>query len=175
MSAGDKTLGPVATTIAERIHLIRGERVLLDADLAALYGVATKRLNEQVARNLDRFPVDFMFLLSPEEERNLRSQIATSSSGHGGRRFRSRAFTEQGVAMLSSVLHSPRAVAVNIEMMRAFVRLRQLLSTHADLAHKLEALEQKYDGQFRVVFQAIKQLMTPPADPDPKRIGFGAT
>ena len=172
MSATGSTQALVAQAIEHQIHLIRAERVILDADLAMLYGVATKRLNEQVARNLDRFPPDFMFQLSVEESNRLRSQFASSKKGRGGRRFAPRAFTEQRVSMLSSVLHSPRAVAVNIEIMRAFVRLRQLLSTHADLARRLEDLERKYDGQFRVVFQAIKQLMAQPPDPPPKRIGF---
>jgi hypothetical protein len=122
-------IGAVGATIAERICLIRGERVLLDADLAALYGVTTANLNKAVQRNADRFPVDFMFQLSPEEGANLIFQSGISSSAHGGRRKLPYAFTEQGVAMLSSVLHSPRAVAVNIEIMRAFVRLRQLLSS----------------------------------------------
>ena len=161
-------------TIERSIYSVRGERALLDADLATLYGVSTGRLNEQVKRNLVRFPSDFAFVLTLDEAEILKSQFAISSSAHGGRRKRPWAFTEQGVAMLSSVLHSARAVQVNIEIMRAFVRLRQLLSTHADLARKLEELEQKYDGQFRVVFDAIRQLMAPPADPAPKRIGFGA-
>lgn len=162
----------VVATIADKILVIRGERVLLDSDLAVLYGVPTGRLNEQVKRNLGRFPSDFAFQLTPEEVVRLRSQIAISKSGRGGRRFPPTAFTEQGVAMLSSVLHSSRAVSVNIEIMRAFVRLRKILSTHADLAQKLATLEQKYDGQFRVVFDAIRQLMTPP-EPSRKRIGFG--
>jgi hypothetical protein len=174
VNAGGPSSVVVPQSIDHRIYLIRGERVMLDRDLASLYGVTTKRLNEQVARNVERFPPDFMLQLSNDEAKLLRSQFATSSSGHGGRRFNPRAFTEQGVAMLSSVLHSARAVAVNVEIMRAFVRLRQLLSTHADLARKLEELEQKYDGQFRVVFDAIRQLMTPLPDPPPKRIGFGS-
>ncbi len=162
----------VGGAIERSIYTIRGERVMLDAGLAALYGVTTGRLNEQVQRNLDRFPPDFAFVLTPSETANLISQTAISSSGHGGRRKLPRAFTEQGVAMLSSVLHSPRAVAVNVEIMRAFVRLRALLATHADLARKLEVLEQKYDSKFRVVFDAIRLLMAPGVAAERKRIGF---
>ncbi len=152
------------------ILLIRGTKVLLDADLAELYGVETKALTRAVRRNMDRFPGDFMFRLDKEEFDDLRRHFGTSSQW-GGRRFAPYAFTEQGVAMLSSVLRSSRAIAVNIEIMRAFVRLRQLLATHADLARKLDALERNYDAQFRVVFDAIRELMTPPTGPR-KRIGF---
>jgi hypothetical protein len=151
------------------ILVLRGHRVIVDADLARLYGVATRNLNKAVSRNLERFPADFMLQLSAEEHSNLMFQIGTSS--WGGTRKPPRAFTEQGVAMLSTVLRSPRAVQVNIEIMRAFVRLRQILGTNAELAKKLAALEKKYDAQFRVVFDAIRELMTPPARP-PKRIGF---
>jgi len=151
--------------------MIRGQKVMLDADLAGLYGVSTKRLNEQVARNRERFPADFMFQLTAAEFEDLRSQIVISN-GRGGRRTPPYAFTEQGVAMLSSVLHSPRAIQVNIEIMRAFVRMREIVATHRDLARKLDALEKKYDGQFRVVFEAIRQLMTEDAKPK-RRIGFG--
>jgi uncharacterized membrane protein YccC len=156
------------------ILLLRGRRVMLDADLAALYQVSLKRLNEQVGRNRERFPEDFMFQLSTEEAGSLRSQIATLKKGSRGqhRKYRPYAFTEQGVAMLSSVLRSPRAVQVNIEIMRAFVRLRRLLETNADLAKKLDALEAKYDRQFKVVFQAIRELMTPPEKPV-RKIGYG--
>lgn len=155
----------------ERVILLhRGYRVLLDADLAVLYGVPAKRLNEQVARNRDRFPDDFMFQLSETEHANLKSQLATSSSW-GGRRTRPYAFTEQGVAMLSSVLRSPRAVRVNIEIMRAFVRLRQMLEGHAELARKVAALETRYDARFKVVFEAIYKLMAPSTKPS-RRIGF---
>jgi hypothetical protein len=146
--------------------------VLLDSDLAELYGVETRVLNQAVARNRARFPEDFMFQLSPEEFGDLKSQFVTSS--WGGRRTAPYAFTEQGVAMLSSVLHSKRAIAVNIEIMRAFVRLRELLSGHAELARRLDELEKKYDAQFRVVFDAIRQLMAPPATPPRRRIGFHA-
>jgi hypothetical protein len=152
------------------ILMIRGQKVLLDADLATMYGVEVKVLNQAVKRNADRFPEDFMFQLSEDEVGILRSQSVTSSSW-GGRRYRPFAFTEQGVAMLSSVLRSPRAVQVNIEIMRAFVRLRQMLQTNSELSRKLAALEKKYDAQFKVVFEAIRELMTPPTKPK-RRIGF---
>ena len=158
--------------IERRIYLIRGEKVMLDEDLARMYRVPTKRLNEQVTRNIKRFPEDFMFQLSGGEAAVLRSQIETSK-GRGGRRYLPRAFTEQGVAMLSSVLRSERAVQVNIAIVRAFVRLRQLLATHKNLARKIETLERKdaeHDAKFRVVFDAIRELMKPP--PPAPRIGF---
>ena len=157
--------------IERSILLIRGHKVMLDSDLAKLYGVTTKRLNEQVRRNLSRFPKDFMFQLTESETELLRSQFATSKEGRGGRRYLPYAFTEQGVAMLSSVLNSDRAIQVNIEIMRAFVRLRRMLATHADLARKLEALEKKYDAQFKVVFDAIRQLMAP-SEPKKRPIGL---
>jgi len=160
-----------ATRIENAILLIRGQKVLLDADLAALYGVETKVLVKAVKRNVERFPADFMFQLLPEEVTRLRFQIGTSKRGRGGRRYAPYAFTEQGVAMLSGVLRSPRAVQANIAIMRAFVRLRQMLAAHADLARHLAELEQRYDKQFRVVFEAIRGLATPP-EPPPKRIGF---
>lgn len=156
---------------------------MLDSDLAKLYGVATKRLNEQVRRNAARFPADFMFQLTPPETQSLRSQIATSKmksqsvmpkQGRGGRRYSPYAFTEQGVAMLSSVLRSRRAIQVNIAIMRAFVRLRRMLATHVHLARKLAELERKlvnHDQKIRSVFDAIRQLMVPPAPPR-RRIGF---
>ena len=144
--------------------------MLLDADLAELYGVETKTLNRAVKRHRDRFPPDFMFQLTGEEAGNLRHQIGTSS--WGGRRYLPQAFTEQGVAMLSSVLHSKRAVMVNVEIMRAFVRLRRILATHAKLARKLAALEKRYDAQFKAVFDAIRELMAPPEPPRKRRIGF---
>jgi len=156
--------------IMRAIHLVRGHKVLLDADLAILYEVETKVLNQAVRRNIDRFPDDFAFRLSDEEFAILRSQTVTSS--WGGRRYPPYAFTEQGVAMLSSVLRSTRAVSVNIEIMRAFVHLRRLLATHEDLARKLTELEKRYDQQFAVVFEAIRQLMAP--EPRTPRIGFGA-
>jgi hypothetical protein len=155
--------------IARRIFALRGQRVLFDVDLARLYRVPTKVLLQSVRRNVERFPADFMFQLSRDELANLRSQFVTSS--WGGRRTLPYAFTEQGVAMLSSVLRSPRAVQVNIEIMRAFVHLRELSASHADLARKLDALEGRYDAKFRVVFSAIRQLMTPPTRPT-RRIGF---
>ena len=158
--------------ITKTILSLRGERVLLDEDLAVLYGVETRVLVQAVKRNLDRFPEDFMFQLSGEEWEGLRSQsVISKPEGRGGRRYAPYAFTEQGVAMLSSVLHSDQAVKVNIEVMRAFVRLREILSTHADLARKLESLERKYDSQFKAVFDAIRQLMAPPV-PKKKPIGF---
>lgn len=159
-----------AERIERAILLVRHQKVMLDADLAALYGVPTRRLNEQVRRNLKRFPADFMFELTPKEIGALRSQIATSKRGRGGRRYAPLVFTEQGVAMLSSVLHSERAVQVNVEIMRAFVRLRQMLASHADLARRLAALEKKYDVQFKAVFDAIRELMSPRVPR--RRIGF---
>ena len=146
---------------------------MLDADLAELYEVETKELNLAVRRNADRFPDDFMFHLSALEFRNLRLQSVTSSSW-GGRRYRPYAFTEQGVAMLSSVLRSPRAVQVNIAIMRAFVKLREILASHHQLAKRLEEMESHYDAQFRAVFDAIRQLMEPPIKPH-RRIGFGSS
>jgi len=158
--------------VEKRILLLRGQKVMLSTDLAELYEVEPKVLVRAVKRNIDRFPDDFMFQLTLQEVRNLKSQIVTSSWG-GIRRAPPYAFTEQGVAMLSSVLRSKRAVQVNIEIMRAFVRLRQILSSHKDLARKLKELERKYDAQFKVVFDAIRQLMTP-LPPKPRRIGFRA-
>ena len=157
--------------IEQCILLIRGQKVMLDADLAGLYEVETRVLVQAVKRNLERFPDDFMFQLSGEEFADLKSQSVISSAW-GGRRTRPYAFTEQGVAMLSSVLRSPRAVSVNIEIMRAFVRLRQMLATHADLARRLDELESKYDVQFRIVFDAIRELMEPDDPPRKRRIGF---
>jgi hypothetical protein len=145
---------------------------MLDSDLAELYGVPTKVFNQAVKRNRDRFPADFMFRLSTQEYEALRSQFVTLNSGRGRhRKYLPFAFTEQGVAMLSSVLRSKRAVHVNIEIMRTFVRLRQMLAAHKDLAVKLQTLEKKYDAQFRVVFDAIRQLMTAP-EPRKRKIGF---
>jgi hypothetical protein len=157
--------------IERSILLIRGHKVLLDADLAELYGVETRSLLQAVSRNQKRFPKDFMFQMSKEEYELLRSQIVISKKGRGGRRYLPYVFTEQGVAMLSSVLRSERAVQVNIEIMRAFVRLRELVATHKDLARKLEALEKRYDAQFKVVFDAIRELMAPPT-PKKRKIGF---
>lgn len=170
MPAEPNSLVP-AERIERAIVVLRGHKVMLDSDLAALYEVDTRVLNQAVKRNTARFPDDFMFQLTAEEADYLRSQSVISSS-HGGRRHLPYAFTEQGVAMLSSVLRSPRAVQVNIEIIRAFVRLRRLLSTHEDLARKLDALERKYDAQFRTVFDAIRRLMAPPAPGKRRRIVF---
>jgi len=161
-----------AVNVEGCILSIRGQRVILDSDLAELYGVSTKRLNEQVRRNNGRFPVDFMFQLSPDEATGLRSHFATLDTGRGKyRKYLPYVFTEQGVAMLSSVLNSERAVQVNIAIMRAFVRLRELIATNKDLARHLDELEKKYDTQFKVVFDAIRQLMAPPQKPR-RSIGF---
>ena len=171
--------------IQSRILALREQRVMLDADLAQLYGVETRVLVQAVKRNLARFPEDFMFQLSPEEFANLRSQSVISSAGHGGRRTAPYAFTEQGVAMLSTVLGSPRAIAVNIEIMRTFVRVRALAATHGDLAKRLAELEDKTEAlamnhdtfsrntrkQLKEVFDALRELMTPP-DPPKRPIGF---
>ena len=149
---------------------------MLDADLAELYGVTTKRLNEQVRRNISRFPADFMFQLDAQEASALRSQIATSKEGRGGRRYLPYVFSEQGVAMLSSVLNSERAIQVNIAIMRVFVRLREMMATHKELAFKLAELEERLEGhdeQIQNIFEAIRQLMTPP-ERERKRIGFEA-
>lgn len=158
--------------IEQKIFLLRSHKVMLDSDLAELYGVQTKALTRAVKRNLDRFPEDFMFQLTPGEVEDLRRQFGTSK-GRGGRRYLPYVFTEQGIAMLSSVLRSKRAVQVNIMIMRAFVRLREMIASHKDLARRLAELEKKYDSQFKVVFDAIRQLMEP-AKPRPRRIGFHA-
>jgi hypothetical protein len=153
--------------------LIRNHKVMLDHDLAVLYEVPTKVLVQAVKRNIGRFPPDFMFQLTKEEFAALRSQSVTSNvkTGRGGRRSAPYAFSEQGVAMLSSVLRSPRAIEVNIEIMRAFVHLRQMIASHAGLARNLEALERKYDAQFKVVFDAIRKLMAPP-EGTKRQIGY---
>ncbi len=155
--------------VEKSIYFIRGEKVLLDSDLAQLYEVDTKVLIQAVKRNIDRFPDDFMFQLTVEEFGYLKSQIVTSS--WGGRRYAPYAFTEQGVAMLSGILRSDRALRVNIEIMRAFVRLRRMLSENAELSRKVDALEKKYDERFKVVFEAIRALMKPP-ERKQRRIGF---
>ncbi len=157
--------------VENKILFIRDQKVILDEDLAELYEVPVKRLNEQVRRNVKRFPSDFMFQLGNQELAILRSQIATSRLW-GGRRFNPYVFTEQGIAMLSSVLNSERAIQVNIEIMRAFVKLRQIISSHKDLAKKLESLEKKYDGQFKVVFDAIRALMASDQKNTEQKIGF---
>ena len=170
--------------VAELVFPIRGEKVMLDADLATLYGVPTKALNQAFRRNRNRFPSDFVFQLTKAEYDSIRSQIVTTSPP--SKRMRSQivtasrrnlsalpyAFTEQGVAMLSSVLRSARSVEVNIAIMRTFVQLRRLMDANSDLARKIEGLEKKYDEQFAVVFAAIKELISPPAPPEKKRIGF---
>ena len=158
-------------TIETAILTIRGQKVILDRDLAILYEVPTKVLKQVVRRNANRFPLDFMFVLTKEEFQKWRSQFVTSISDRMGLRHAPMAFTEQGVAMLSGLLNSHRAVQVNIAIMRAFVRLRQLLASNAELSGKLADLEQKYDSQFKVVFDAIRQLMIPP-EPRKKQIGF---
>lgn len=167
--------GPLpAERVERRIVQVRGHKVMLDADLAELYGVSTKVLNQAVNRNRARFPVDFMFQLTADEHAALRSQTVTLKRGRGQhRKYLPYAFTEQGVAMLSSVLRSQRAIQVNIEIMRAFVRLRQMLLSHGDLARRLDALEKKYDTQFKAVFDAIRELMKPLA-PRKRAIGFHA-
>ena len=164
------TIVPIES-IVSKIILLRGEKVLLDRDLAVLYGVETKVLKQAVRRNIRRFPSDFMFELSKEEFADWRSQFVTSNSDKMGLRYRPMAFTEQGVAMLSGVLKSERAIEVNIAIMRAFVKLRQMLASNAQLARKLEEMEMKYDERFRIVFEAIEQLMAPPERPR-KKIGF---
>ena len=158
--------------IQRAIHFIRGEKVMLDSDLAELYQVQTKALNQAVRRNRDRFPADFMFQLSTKEVVDLnRSQFVTGSQKHRDPRSKPYAFTEQGVAMLSTVLRSKRAITVNIEIMRAFVTLRRLFVSNAELARRLDELEGKFDKQFKIVFVAIRQLMTTPVK-DRKKIGF---
>lgn len=184
MSAG-QAVAPLHSLIGSRIVVLREQRVMLDADLAELYGVQTKVLVQAVKRKLERFPGDFMFQLEKQDLAILRSQSVTSSSTHGGRRTAPYVFTEQGVAMLSSVLNSPRAIVVNIEIMRTFVRVRELAATHGDLAARLneiedktEALSMRHDAfahntraQLKQVFEAIRRLMTPP-DPPKRSIGF---
>lgn len=155
------------------IYLVRGHKVMLDQDLAALYDVETRILTRAVRRNADRFPEDFMFQLSDQEVGSLRSQIGISSYTYGGRRYRPLVFTEQGIAMLSTVLRSKKAVYVNIEIMRTFVKIRAFISSNRDLAQKLAELEQRYDRQFKVVFDAIREIMLPKDPPRKRRIGFG--
>ena len=170
-NVAERSLVP-AERIERAILVLRGHKVMLDSDLATLYAVETKVLNQAISRNIERFPEDFMFQLTEAEAAFLRSQTVTLKTGRGQhRKYLPYAFTEQGVAMLSSVLRSPRAVQVNIEIMRAFVRLRQMLQTNADLARRLAALEKRYDAQFRVVFDAIRQLMAPP-ERSRRSIGF---
>ncbi len=160
----------ISEKVIHHIRIVRKRRVILDSDLASLYGVPTKRLNEQVKRNLERFPNDFMFQLTEIEMQSLRSQIATSNESRGGRRTLPYAFTEHGTLMAANILSSTTAIAASIEVVRTFVQLRQGIDTHQDLKQKIEVLETKYDSQFRVVFEAIKALMVPP---DPKRKPIG--
>ncbi|HEY6874385.1 MAG TPA: ORF6N domain-containing protein [Geobacteraceae bacterium] len=156
--------------VDQQIYTMRGQKVMLSTDLAALYGVEPRVLVQAVKRNIERFPEDFMFQLTTQEVTVLKSQIVISSWG-GARRASPYAFTEQGVAMLSGVLNSPRAIKVNIEIMRAFVRLRGMLASSAELSRKFNALEKKYDAQFKVVFDAIRSLMAAP-EPKKRKIGF---
>ena len=157
----------------ERLILsLRSRRVMLDATLAELYEVSTKNLNKAVQRNIERFPPDFIFQLTIQEVANLRFQFGTSSLDWGGRRYLPYAFTEHGILMLSSVLNSPRAVQVNISIMRAFIRLRELVSSHEELARKLAELEKRYDAQFKVVFASIRELIDPTKVLKKGRIGF---
>ena len=168
-----KSVVPISS-IESRIYSVRGQRVMLDSDLAELYGVSTKRLNEQVKRNSDRFPSDFMFRLNAEELAILRSQNATSSYRHGGRRYPPYAFTEHGAVMLASVLNSQRAIEASIFVVRAFVRMRGILSVHKEFAHKLSELERRvtgHDEDIKTLIKAIKQLIHPTVKPK-KQIGF---
>ena len=185
LASGKQIAAPLQSLIGGRILALREQRVMLDADLAELYGVQTKVLVQAVKRNLARFPQDFMFQLSADEFAALRSQTVTSNSGRGGRRTAPYAFTKQAVAMLSSVLGSPRAIGVNIEIMRTFVRVRELAATHSELAKRLSELEEKTEllsmqhdtfssntrNQLKQVFDALRELMTPP-DPPKRPIGF---
>jgi len=157
--------------IRQAILLVRGQKVMLDRDLAVLYGIPTKALKQAVRRNAERFPDDFMFVLNAQEFHDWRPQFVTSNADRMGLRHPPMAFTEQGVATLSSVLRSKQAILVNVAIMRAFVQLRQLLASHEDLARKLAELEGKYDAQFKVVFDAVGQLMAPPKQPR-REIGF---
>jgi hypothetical protein len=166
-----KLLTIPAERIESAIYLLRGQKVMLSPHLAVLYGVEVRVLIQAVKRNIERFPKDFMFQLTRTEFANLKSQIVISSWG-GLRRATPYAFTEQGVAMLSSVLKSKRAVQVNVEIMRTFVRLRQMLTSHADLARRLDALEKSYDAQFKAVFDAIRELMSPTVPRRRRAIGF---
>jgi ORF6N domain len=161
-----------AERIANAIYFIRGEKVMLDRDLAALYGVETKMLKRAVRRNIDRFPEDFMFVLDPTEFKNWRYQFGTSNQDRKGLRYPPMAFTEHGILMLSSVLNSKRAVQVNIEIMRAFVKLRSMLASHVELSRRLDELEQKYDRHFKIVVDAIRGLVAPAVSKKREQIGF---
>ena len=169
-----KNLAIPDEVVISKIYMIRNHKVMLDIDLAELYQVETRRLNEQVKRNANRFPEDFMFQLTDEEWKPLRSQIAISKNVRGGRRYAPFAFTEHGVLMLSSVLNSERAVQVNIQIMRVYIKLKGMLLTHKDILLKLEKLERKtsnHDENFKIVFDCLKELLNPPTEPRPK-IGF---
>lgn len=159
--------------IQNKIFIIRSKKVMIDSDLAMLYGVETKNLNKAVKRNIERFPEDFMFQLNKKEANSLRFQFGTSKTGSGGRRYLPYVFTQEGVAMLSSILNSERAIHVNIQIMRAFVKLRELMASHKDLRNKIEQMEKKYDRQCQIVFNAIKRLLEPPQKPK-RPIGFHA-
>ncbi len=160
--------------IEKRIFLIRGHRVMIDRDLAELYGVETFNLNKAVKRNIERFPNDFMFQLTQDEFTSLIFQTGMSKGGRGGRRYMPYVFTENGVAMLSSVLRSKKAILVNVQIMRSFTKLRELLVTHKELKHKIEDMENKYDAQFRVVFDAMRQLLESPPEKPKRKIGYHA-
>ncbi len=164
-----KSLVPVEI-IERKILLIRGKKVILDADLAELYGVETKALKRSVKRNIDRFPEDFLIQITSEEFESLRYHFGTSK--RGGVRYLPYAFTENGVTMLSSILNSKRSIQVNIQIMRTFTRLREIMASHKDLARRLDELEKKYDGQFKIVFDALRALVAPPVKPK-RKIGFG--
>jgi len=163
------------SAISSKIYLIRGKRVMLDSDLSELYGVLTKNLNKAVQRNPGRFPEDFMFQLKPDEIKSLRFQNGTSKKGRGGRRYLPYVFTQEGVAMLSGVLNSPRAIRANILIMRAFIKLRELVATNELIRHKIEELERKYDKHdkdLKDIFETIRELLEPPKPRKKKPIGF---
>ncbi|MBX3178593.1 MAG: ORF6N domain-containing protein [Candidatus Hydrogenedentes bacterium] len=172
MSSEKSDETPISAVRIQRLIVeVRGQRVLLDDTLATLYGVTTKRLNEQVSRNEDRFPDDFMIRLTWDEWESLRSQNATSKTGRGGRRYPPRAFTEHGTVMAANVLNSPTAVRASIQVVRAFVQFREMLASHKDLSRRLDTLERKYDAQFKAVFDAVRELMTPPVT-ERRPLGF---
>jgi hypothetical protein len=175
MAKKQLTVSPSVEQLERQIYVVRGQRVMLDFDLSELYAVATKVLNQAMKRNLDRFPKDFAFQLTAQELTDLRSQIVTANPAHGKRRFRPWAFTEQGVAMLSSILRSSTAIKVNIEIMRAFVRVRRLLATPGELVAQLTKLAetvQLHDDQIKIITEALRQMMARPPDPPKSRIGF---
>lgn len=160
-----------AEIIESKILLIRGKKIMLDPDLAQLYGAETRVLIQAVKRKISRFPEEFMFQLTKKEHESLRSQSVISKKGRGGRRYPPYAFTQEGVAMLSSVLNSERAIHVNVQIMKTFIKLREMLSSHDQLRKKIESMEKKYDAQFKAVFAVIKELLEPPEKPI-KKIGF---